>query len=310
MITAADKDGQATKTPHSILSAVRPLIAAIRPHHWLKNLLIFVPLVVSHKFIHVALFWPVCIALLAFCLTASAGYLVNDLVDLQADRQHPSKRNRPFACKRLSTSTGKITIAVFLALAAFLCLFLPRNFAIILGVYLAASMLYSMRLKREPIIDVLLLGGLYTTRIIAGCPVINVKPSFWLLAFSMFFFLSLALLKRYTELIELCNRGGTQMERRGYRCTDLNIISAMGLATGYISVLVLAFYVNSKEILLIYSHHHFFWVLCVLVFYWISRAWLLAHRGQMHNDPLVYAIKDHVSLLVCFLCAVVILLSL
>ncbi len=309
MLSISRNNGQAAKQSQPGLVSVRPFLTAIRAHHWLKNLLIFTPLITSHKYIHPYLFFHVLIASAAFCLTASAGYLVNDLLDLQADRQHPSKCKRPFASNLLSPMTGKVTAVVFLVTAAFLCLFLPRNFSVILALYLAASLLYSLRLKREPIIDVLMLGGLYTARIIAGCPVISVKPSFWLLAFSMFFFLSLALLKRYTELVELTRRGGEQVQGRGYRASDLGIISAMGLASGYISVLVLAFYVNSREILLLYSHHHAFWILSLLAFYWISRSWLLAHRGQMHTDPLVFAITDQVSLVILFLCIVVILVS-
>ncbi len=309
MITSTDKEGQITKTHRVTLDALRPFIIAVRPHHWLKNLLIFVPLIVSHKALNISLLDHVGIGCLAFCLTSSAGYLFNDLLDVHADRQNPGKCHRPFANNSLSITNGKISIVVFLAIAIFLCLLLPENFALILTLYLIASLFYSIRLKREPILDVLMLGGLYTIRIIAGCTVIAVNPSFWLLAFSMFFFLSLALLKRYAEIIDLCNRGGIQIERRGYACTDLNIICTMGVASGYISVLVLAFYVNSKEILLLYTHHHFFWILCLLAFYWVSRAWLLAHRGQMNMDPLVYALKDHMSQIVCLLSIIVILIS-
>jgi 4-hydroxybenzoate polyprenyltransferase len=298
-----------TKNATGFLFTIRAFLIAIRPHHWSKNLLVFVPLIVSHNFGQPAQIMWISLAFLIFCLVASAGYLINDLLDLQADREHPVKCKRPFASGALSIFAGKVGVIVIVALAALLSIHMPNEFIIILVLYLAVTILYTSYMKREPIIDVLILGGLYTLRIFAGCVAISVKPSFWLLAFSMFFFLSLAMMKRFTELDEFVNRGEDKIPRRGYINSDLKILSTMGLTSGYISVLVLAFYVNSREIRLIYTYPHYFWMLCILTFYWISWVWLLAHRGQMHIDPITFAITDRVSLTVMIMCVITIFLS-
>ncbi len=283
-------------------SGVRIWIRALRLHQWLKNLLIFLPLLAAHMLFAPQAMQRSVLAFFCFGLCASGVYLLNDLLDLEADRRHPRKRFRPFAAGTLSLVAGLVA-APLLALVSFaLALFLSPLFAAVLLGYYALTLAYSFALKRIAMLDAIALGALYTVRILAGAVAAQVELSFWLLAFSMFLFLSLAMLKRYTELQTLRGDGQFGMNGRGYTVDDLPLIQSLGSASGFLSVLVLALYINSTASEALYRHPHFLWMLCPLLLYWVSRAWLIAHRGAMHDDPVVFALLDRVSRIILVLC--------
>ncbi|WP_296649651.1 UbiA family prenyltransferase [Paraburkholderia sp.] len=279
---------------------------ALRLHQWLKNLLILVPLLAAHRMLHVAPTLSVGLAFIAFGLCASSVYLLNDLLDLDDDRHHPTKRNRPLASGALPLGWGIALFPILLVAGFALALNdLPARFALALFGYYALTLAYSLYLKRQVMVDVVALAALYTARIVAGAMAIAVPLSFWLLALSMFIFLSLALVKRYAELHTLQARGLVKSRGRGYVSTDLPLISSLGAAAGYLSVLVLALYIQDGNTARLYRHPDWIWPVCAILLYWISRIWLIAHRGQMHDDPVVFAAKDRASWLVIALCAVI-----
>lgn len=274
----------------------RAWLKGMRIHQWLKNLLVFVPLLASHRFLEMETTLKTVLAFVAFGLCASGVYLFNDLLDLDADRQHPRKRKRPFACGRLNLRSGLLATLV-LSLAGFLlAATVTPAFVLVLGIYFCLTLAYSLRLKQVVMIDVVILAALYTIRIVGGAAAIDVKLSFWLLTFSMFIFLSLAMLKRYTELRLTLSSGKKKPGGRGYHIKDLGLVQALGTASGMTSVLVLCLYINAPESQGLYSQPLFLWLLCPVLLYWICRTWLLAHRGQMHDDPVVFAVKDPGSL--------------
>lgn len=284
---------------------VKLWLRALRLHQWLKNLLIFVPLLASHRLLDPTAFGSAALAFLAFSLCASGVYVINDLFDLDSDRAHPRKKERPFASGALPLKHGMLAAPLLLAAAFGLALYVSPAFAAVLLGYMAVTSAYSFYLKRMVVIDVMVLAGLYTVRIIGGAAAISAPLSFWLLAFSMFIFLSLAMLKRYTELLDALSSGKAKASGRGYNVDDLPLIQSMGAASGYMSVLVLALYINSPESLELYSKPKVLWLLCPILLYWISRAWVIAHRGLMHDDPVVFAAKDRMSRLIAVsLCAI------
>jgi 4-hydroxybenzoate polyprenyltransferase len=289
---------------HRIVHAV---IKALRLHQWVKNLLLFIPLAAAHKLGNTGLLVNVLIAFFAFGLCASSVYLINDMLDLEVDRQHPHKKKRPFAAGELSLLVGFILAPLLLAGAIALALLLPHDFLLVLLCYYAFTLAYSFGLKRVVLFDTLALAGLYTVRIVAGAAAVDVPLSFWLLLFSIFLFLSLALVKRYAELQVMSQQGKLKAAGRGYVVGDLAILHSMGTAAGYLCVLILALYINSPTVEMLYSHPHVIWLLCILLLYWISRVWLEAHRGNMHDDPVVFALKDRVSMGVAALAAVTVL---
>ena len=270
----------------------RAFIRAIRAHQWLKNFLLFVPLVLAHKLGDLQLVLQSMLAFMAFCLCASSVYLLNDLLDLPMDRQHPRKSKRPFASGDLPLFFGMGAMVVFLLLAFGIALLLPIEFFFVLVGYYFLTIAYSAVLKRAAVIDVLVLAALYTLRLIAGAAAISVEPSFWLLAFSMFTFLSLALMKRYSELLLQAELGKNRLAGRAYRFVDLETLAQMGSASGYLAVMVLALYIDSDQVMEMYSWPVALWLLCPMMLYWISRLWLLARRGDMHDDPVVFTIRD------------------
>jgi 4-hydroxybenzoate polyprenyltransferase len=228
------------------------------------------------------------------------------LLDLEADRGHPRKRLRPFAAGTLPLTAGLVA-APLLTLAAFaLALFVGPRFALVLIGYYVLTLAYSFGIKRVAMLDMVVLAALYTVRIVAGTVAIQAALSFWLLAFSMFLFLSLAMVKRYTELRLLLVQGRDRTGGRGYQVDDLQLIQSLGAASGYLAVLVLALYINSTASEVLYRHQQVLWLLCPLLLYWISRVWLIAHRGAMHDDPVVFALTDSVSRIVLAVCAVVV----
>lgn len=285
----------------------RPLtwLRALRLHQWLKNLLVFVPMLASHRFTDPQVLLDCGLGFLAFCLCASSVYLLNDLLDLASDRHHPRKRSRPLAAGTLPL-THAMVASPLLSVAAFaIALWLSPLFAALLGVYYLLTLAYSFRLKQRPIVDVVVLAGLYTLRIIGGSILLSAPPSFWLLAFSMFLFLSLAMLKRYTELRRLSSDGQQRSKGRGYEVEDVHLVQSLGAASGYQAVLVLALYINSSASQALYRLPELLWLWCPLLLYWISRAWMIAHRGQMRDDPVIFAATDRTSQLVVVLCALV-----
>ncbi len=277
---------------------LRTWLKALRVHQWLKNLLVFVPLLAAHRFTDPDAVLLTGLAFLAFGLSASGVYVLNDLLDLEADRAHPRKRSRPFAAGRLSLRSGLVAAPLLTLAGLALAWLVAPLFAAVLGGYYVLTLGYSLGWKRVPILDVILLAGLYTVRIIGGAAAIGTVPSFWLLAFSMFIFLSLALLKRYIEFVGLAERGEVKAAGRGYHLDDQPLLLALGGSAGYLSVLVLALYINSPESQALYARPEALWLLCPLLMLWISRAWLKAHRGTMHDDPVVFAATDRFSLLV------------
>ena len=268
---------------------------AIRLHQWIKNFLVFVPVIAIHRVTDLVLLRPALIAFLAFSLSASAAYLLNDLLDLPSDRQHPDKKLRPLASGELPIHHVLFLVPVLLGAALGLgCLLTASFLAVLLG-YLVVTVAYSLALKRVAVLDVIVLAGFYTVRIIAGSVATHIPPSFWLLAFSMFLFLSLALVKRYSELSLLQRSGSQNASGRGYRAEDLPILQNLGSASGYLSVLVLALYINSANSQVYYRHPEAIWFLCPVLLFWISWIWLKAHRGLIHEDPIIFALRDPVS---------------
>ncbi|WP_029978450.1 UbiA family prenyltransferase [Pseudomonas sp. PH1b] len=273
---------------------------ALRLHQWMKNALIFVPLLAAHQLANPLLLWQGALAFLFFGLCASSVYLLNDLLDLADDRHHHSKRHRPFAAGRLSIRSGLLVFPILL-IGAFVgaLLFLPWQFSGVLAAYYILTLAYSLSLKRQMAVDVIALAMLYTVRIIAGAAAFSLSLTFWMLAFSMFIFLSLALVKRYAELREARRKGHTEKTRgRGYYPDDLEMISSLGAASGYLAVMVLALYIHDQATVAMYKYPQAIWLACPLLLFWITRIWMLTHRGQMHDDPVVFAIRDRTSLVI------------
>jgi len=288
---------------------IKDWIKALRIHQWLKNLLVFLPLAASHRFTDISAVADAIGAFLAFGLCASGVYLLNDLLDLPVDREHPRKRLRPFAAGRLDLLTGALAAPILTVAGLGLAFFVAPWFGVVLVGYYTLTLGYSLRLKRIPMLDVTLLAALYTVRIIGGAMAIGAALSFWLLAFSMFIFLSLALLKRYAELHSMLSAGKSSAAGRGYAVDDLPLLHSLGAASGYAAVLVLALYINSPESLALYERPQLLWTICPLLLYWISRAWIVAHRGAMDDDPVVFAVTDRVSQAVVALCLIAVALA-
>lgn len=273
------------------------ILKAMRLHQWMKNILVFVPLMAAHQYADTSRDALALLAFVVFSLTASSVYLLNDLVDVQDDRHHVRKRHRPFASGALSLVFGWAVWPLLLLLAIALSVtFMPLLFSVSLGVYFVLTVAYSLHLKQLAVVDVLTLAALYTLRIMAGAAAIDVAVSFWLLLFSMFIFLSLALIKRYSELKVARDAGKTGALRgRGYEPDDLELVSSLGGSAGFIAVLVLALYIQDGQAAHLYATPQLIWLACPVMLFWISRAWLIAHRGRMHDDPIVFALKDKVS---------------
>jgi 4-hydroxybenzoate polyprenyltransferase len=282
---------------------------ALRPQHWLKNLLVFMALLAAHRFTEPVLVARTFMEFVAFCCFASSGYLINDLCDLQADRRHPQKRLRPFASGRLPLAYA-LTVAPALAiLGSVLAGFLSALSLAVVLLYLALTLGYSFTFKKVVLLDVLVLAGLYTLRIVAGAAAISSWPSVWLLAFSMFLFISLAFIKRYAELMAMRATTGDQARARGYELSDAELLASKGTASGYAAVLVLAIYIASGTINTAYSRHQLIWLVCPLLLYWVGYLWLIAHRGKMHHDPLVFALRDRTSRVLVLLMLAAVLLA-
>ena len=285
---------------------VRATWRALRPHQWAKNVLVFVPLLAAHRAGDALVLGKVALAFVAFCLCASSVYVLNDMLDLQADRAHLRKSRRPFASGDLPLGMGFLLVPALLTGAALIAAFLSPGFLAVMGGYYVLTTAYSFALKGMIFIDALALAALYALRIGAGAAAAGVPLSFWLLLFSVFLFLSLAIVKRYAELDALRRRGQLQAAGRDYDVDDLPMMESVGISAGYVSVLVLALYVNSPATLLMYRRPEALWPLCLLLLYWITRMWMKTHRGKMHDDPLVFAMRDRVSLATGLLAALIV----
>ena len=274
----------------------RAVLRALRLHQWAKNLLIFVPMLAAHRTSAPTLA-AASAAFVAFSLVASSVYLLNDLVDLPHDRAHPVKSRRPFASGALKLSWGPPLTLGLLAAGLAIALFLPGRFLLMLLGYYACTLTYSLVLKRRMVWDVMMLAGLYTIRVFAGGAATAIPVSPWLLAFSMFLFFCLAVVKRQTELVRLSQAGTSAASGRGYIAEDLDMLRSMAAASGYMAVLVLALYIDSAAILPLYHHPRALWALCPILLFWVSRVLMLSNRGLMNEDPVVFALRDRVSLL-------------
>ncbi len=288
---------------------LRTVLKMLRVHQWLKNSLIAVPLVLSHEYFNIALIKDCVLAFVSFSAVASAIYIVNDFFDLALDRQHVTKRNRPFASGMLSIPFGMASIVVLLAVGIGTGLFLPVEFLLVLGGYMVATTAYSLSVKRMLLLDVLTLAGLYTMRILAGTAATGIDVSFWLLAFSAFFFLSLALVKRYVELRSTPLSAGQRIAGRGYRTEDQEIVAQAGMASAFSSALVLALYIDSNEVRELYSHPWVVWPVAPIVLYLAMRVWILARRDELHDDPVVFIMRDWRSQIVILMGALLLVVG-
>ncbi len=269
---------------------------ALRLHQWLKNILLFVPLLASHSFTSLPGWMVLGLAFVSFSLCASAIYIVNDLLDIESDRAHPRKCKRPFAAGELTPAAGMTVAAALLSASAVLAALVGGGFWPWLAFYFLLTCAYSFGLKRVILLDTLVLAVLYCLRIVAGSGALGQELSFWLLAFGVFLFLSLAYVKRYAEL-QVQNGSPGKVTGRGYVAGDAPLVQIMGVASGYAAALVLAFYINSDAVARLYDFPEFVWCGVPVLLYWISWMWLQAHRGRMHDDPLVFAVKDRASLI-------------
>ena len=271
-------------------------LKALRVHQWLKNMLLFVPLMAAHQLTDgpawVSLIW----AFVAFSLCASSVYIANDLLDLESDRQHPRKRYRPFASGVLPIHSGAIAAPLLFLLSCAVGAYVSMAFLLWLLIYFLLTCIYSVKLKQLVLLDCMTLAVLYTLRIVSGAAAIESPMSFWLLAFSVFLFLSLAFVKRFAELQVQLLQGKNKVHGRGYFTDDAPLIQMLGIASGFMSVLVLALYLNSPEVQLLYANPEWVWGNVPVMVFWVSWLWLRAHRGEMHDDPLIFAVKDRVSL--------------
>jgi 4-hydroxybenzoate polyprenyltransferase/phosphoserine phosphatase len=268
-------------------------LKALRVHQYAKNMLVFLPMLAGHA-LNWSTFLDACLAFVAFSAAASAIYLVNDLVDLEDDRLHPTKKRRPLAAGELGVFHALAAGFLLLAFSFSLCALLPYRFGATLVFYLALTTSYSFFLKRKILVDVVLLALLYEIRVVAGGYATGIELSNWLLGFCVFVFTSLALIKRYTELLVRLDAGLPEARNRGYRKEDLPIIAALAATTGLNAVTVLGLYIDSPQVLLLYHHPQWLWAVCPLMLFLISRALLVAHRREMDDDPLVWALRDRV----------------
>jgi 4-hydroxybenzoate polyprenyltransferase len=264
----------------------------MRCYQWVKNLLVFVPVITSHTIFD----WPVAgkasLAFFSFSFCASAAYIVNDLLDLDEDRLHDTKKNRPFASGRISIAAGIFIAGVCLALSAVIGAWVSRGFLVALAGYAAVTALYSLFLKRLLVVDVLTLALLYTLRVVAGNLATGIVFSAWLLSFAFFLFLSLAFAKRAADLIQ--RRAGREQSvpGRGYVTTDLEAVSIAGICSGFLSALVLALYTNSDAVQLLYYHPILLWGLQPILLHYLIRLWMICGRGELTEDPIQYTVKD------------------
>jgi len=275
----------------------RTLAKAIRIHQWAKNMLLLAPLLLSHR-VNLAAIGAVTAAFFCFSFMASASYILNDLMDIESDSRHPAKRFRPFAAGDLQVSFGILLALMLVVCSVALLPLLPHRFAMWLAVYIVSTTAYSFYLKQKALVDVLMLSGLYTLRLLAGGAATKTEISHWLAGFSIFLFLSLAMVKRFSELENLRERGIAAIHGRGYLASDLEQVRSFGTASAYAAVLVFMLYIARPDVTALYRHPYRLWMIVPLLLYWLNRVWLLGSRGEMDEDPVIFALRDRVSLAV------------
>ena len=292
---AASPDARIDHVFEQTAPTLKEYLGLMRVHQWSKNVLILVPFFLDQRFTDAQALVTIVLAFFAMSFLASATYLVNDMLDLQADRQNVVKSKRAFASGRISLKHGVFLVVALLLAVLFLTFLLPNAFNWLLLVYLVSTVAYSLVLKQRAIIDVIVIAALHTLRVIGGIVAINAEWSFWLLAFSMFIFFSLALAKRVAELKNLESEGREVTIGRDYQVGDIPVLLASGVSTGFLSVLVVALYINGEKVQMLYRTPMLLWLVCPILMYWIARVWIKTSRGEMHEDPIVFAIKDTVS---------------
>lgn len=306
---AAKKGGNVAHVFPKERAKALSVLESLRVYQWLKNLLLLLPLILAHKALHLELWSKAIIAFLAFSFCASAIYVLNDAFDLQADRIHTQKRYRPLPSGDIQIGDALLWSVLCLLGAGLLCFGVNFQFFLCVLSYFIICFAYSFFLKKIPLIDIFVLALLYVLRVFSGAVAVGVDVSHWLLAFSMFMFLSLACVKRYSELFQLRSVNGNKAHGRGYEASDLEHIGMLGAACGYISILVLAMYISSSEVTVLYTEPRLLWFSCPLVLFWISRIWLLAHRGRINEDPILFAATDKASYAVAFVCFLLLVLA-
>lgn len=289
---------------------IKTIIKGMRVYQWAKNSLLFLPIIMAHQLTTVNSLVAVLWAFISFSLCASAVYVLNDLFDIETDRKHPTKKNRPIASGLMSLKIAEVLIFLLLLISIFIAIkMLSTAFLIILIVYIASTTAYSIILKQIMLIDVIVLGGLYTLRIVAGSIASSVDVSSWLLVFSMFFFLSLAFMKRYADLILMKQTNYDEIAGRGYHLDDLDLVQKSGIASGFVAILVLALYINSDRVVELYKSPTLIWFMIPLLFYWLMRMWMVTNRGEMTDDPIIYAIRDRTTYVVMTIIGIIMLLA-
>jgi 4-hydroxybenzoate polyprenyltransferase/phosphoserine phosphatase len=283
------------------------LFSALRVHQWSKNILVFVPIVTSHRITNPADFTAGALTFVAFCFASAGVYVINDIVDLDSDRRHPGKRNRVFASGALPIAAAFLLAPLLFAASAGVLWFLPGETRFVLGIYCLVSLLYSLYFKSKLLLDVFSLSGLFTLRIVAGHASTGIVLTDWLISFAIFLFLSLAFLKRSSELRNLRNAGGDISHGRAYSSADLEPVTMFGIGAGLVSALVFSLYINSDAVRKLYLQPEVLWLICPLFVYWICRMWMLSARGVMHEDPIIFALRDRATYFVVLICIVIML---
>jgi 4-hydroxybenzoate polyprenyltransferase len=299
---------RSTRTFAERAGSLRSALRSMRPHQWAKNLLIFLPLLLAHVPVPGRLLTAL-LAFFCFSFTASSAYIVNDLLDIEADRRHPQKRLRPFAAGDLSAITGAGMAAVLLLLAFSGARLLPLAFTGWLLCYLGTALAYSWYLKRIALVDVMVLSGLYTLRLFAGSAATASHISHWLASFAIFLFFSLAIVKRFAELENLRSTGLPPRNGRGYLVADAAQLRSFGTSSAFAAVMVFAIYISSSDVVVLYRRAQLLWLIMPLMILWLCRVWLLASRGELSEDPLVFAFTDRMSLAIGIAVAVITLLA-
>ncbi len=292
------------------ITKTKILVKEIRVYQWAKNLLLFLPIIMAHQFNNANLLAAALWAFVSFSFCASAVYILNDLLDLETDRKHPTKKNRPLASGLMSVTTGVLLIFLLLFTSVFISVkMLSTAFLLILIIYMIFTTAYSIILKQIMLIDVIVLGGLYTLRIAAGSFATGVEVSSWLLVFSMFFFLSLAFMKRYADLILMKQNNQNEIAGRGYHIDDIDLVQKSGITSGFMAMLVLALYINSDNVIELYKSPMLIWFMIPVLFYWLMRMWMVTNRGEMADDPIIYAIRDRTTYVVMTIIGIIMILA-
>lgn len=308
-IDTVQKKYNVEKAFYQKVNLFNKIIKQIRVYQWIKNILLFLPIILAHSLSNINELTNVIIGFFSFSISASFVYVLNDLLDLESDRSHPRKKNRPLASGDLPIQIGIALVPILFVIGVGLSFLLSFKFQIILISYIIITTAYSFNLKKIPILDIIVLAILFTSRIVAGAFAANVYLSMWILAFSMFFFMNLAVLKRYTELLVMKKKKEIEAKGRGYTVEDMGLLLSIGPAAGFLSVLVFVLYINSNQATELYSEPLVLWLISPIFLYWISRIWHLSVRGMMTDDPIVFTGKDKVSYIVGILIFIIAILA-